>query len=102
MTTYWLNIISFYFVFKGTLLSVSPSFLSRINGLFHINERVLYVGEWIYGFFSLTAIGATNVGSIKAYFDKVKLTGIKKQMNNFIILLFKTEFTNKQIICQKI
>jgi len=45
--------------------------VSSISGLFHINERVLFVGEWLHGFFSLTAIGATNVGSIKAYFDKV-------------------------------
>ncbi|KPP68372.1 phosphatidylserine decarboxylase proenzyme-like, partial [Scleropages formosus] len=27
-------------------------------------------GEWTYGFFSLTAVGATNVGSIRIYFDK--------------------------------
>ncbi|KAI9991517.1 hypothetical protein PInf_019211 [Phytophthora infestans] len=28
------------------------------------NERVALLGEWEHGFFSLTAVGATNVGSI--------------------------------------
>jgi len=36
-----------------------------------LNERAVYVGEWEHGFFSMTAVGATNVGSIKVHSDKV-------------------------------
>lgn len=35
-----------------------------IPSLFVENERVALLGEWEHGFFSLTAVGATNVGSI--------------------------------------
>lgn len=38
-------------------------------GLFHLNERVAWLGQWQHGFFSLTAVGATNVGSIHAEFE---------------------------------
>ena len=55
--------------FSGDLIGVK--FANWIPGLFHINERVVYTGEWKHGFFSMTAVGATNVGSIKIYFDKV-------------------------------
>ncbi|RWS26638.1 phosphatidylserine decarboxylase proenzyme-like protein [Leptotrombidium deliense] len=56
--------------FPGKLLSVRPSFASWFPRLFTINERVAYVGEWMHGFFSLIAVGATNVGSIKVYCDE--------------------------------
>ncbi|RWS08849.1 phosphatidylserine decarboxylase proenzyme-like protein, partial [Dinothrombium tinctorium] len=55
--------------FPGKLLSVRPSFARWFPRLFTINERVAYIGEWMHGFFSLTAVGATNVGSIKVYCD---------------------------------
>jgi phosphatidylserine decarboxylase len=44
-----------------------------IPDLFTLNERAVYVGRWKHGFFSLTAVGATNVGSIHVYCDKVLL-----------------------------
>lgn len=56
--------------FHGELLSVNPRIASWIPGLFSMNERSIYLGEWEHGFFSYTAVGATNVGTIKVYFDK--------------------------------
>jgi phosphatidylserine decarboxylase len=37
-------------------------------------KRVSLNGEWKYGFFSLTSVGAYNVGSIKISFDPVPLS----------------------------
>eukprot|EP00096_Caligus_rogercresseyi_P007934 TRINITY_DN2610_c0_g1_i2.p1 TRINITY_DN2610_c0_g1~~TRINITY_DN2610_c0_g1_i2.p1 ORF type:complete len:134 (+),score=25.11 TRINITY_DN2610_c0_g1_i2:107-508(+) len=56
----------------GQLLSVNPDsyWVSRL----HSNERVIYLGEWEHGFFSLSAVGATNVGSIRCDFDPELLT----------------------------
>ncbi|KAL4609474.1 phosphatidylserine decarboxylase proenzyme, mitochondrial isoform X1 [Arapaima gigas] len=56
--------------FPGSLMSVNPGMARWIKELFCHNERVVLSGEWTYGFFSLTAVGATNVGSIRIYFDK--------------------------------
>lgn len=53
----------------GELLSVNPRMARWISGLFTLNERAVYVGEWTHGFFSMTAVGATNVGSIRVYED---------------------------------
>lgn len=55
--------------FPGELLSVNPSFAAWIENLFVLNERVAYVGNWKHGFLSMTAVGATNVGCVKVYFD---------------------------------
>ena len=43
---------------------------SDFPGLFHINERVAFIGSWEYGFFAMVAVGATNVGSIEVNFDE--------------------------------
>lgn len=56
--------------FPGRLLSVRPSLVKRMPKVLHINERVCYFGHWPHGFFSMTAVGATNVGSIKVNFDE--------------------------------
>lgn len=56
----------------GSLMSVNPGVARWIKELFCHNERVVLSGEWTHGFFSLTAVGATNVGSIRIYFDKVR------------------------------
>lgn len=43
--------------FHGELLSVSPKIAKWVPGLFCINERALYIGQWEHGFFSFTAVG---------------------------------------------
>jgi phosphatidylserine decarboxylase len=56
--------------FAGELYSVSPYLQRTLPGLFTLNERVVLLGRWRWGFFSFTPVGATNVGSIKINFDK--------------------------------
>lgn len=56
--------------FAGELYSVSPWIQSRLKDLFVLNERVVLLGRWRHGMFSMTPVGATNVGSIKIHFDK--------------------------------
>lgn len=52
--------------------------MSWIEDLFTLNERVAYFGRWAHGFFSMTAVGATNVGSVRVYFDeKLQTNSIK-------------------------
>jgi len=51
---------------------VNPGVVRWLQGLFNFNERALYVGNWKYGFFSVTAVGATLVGSINVHFDEVR------------------------------
>ncbi|XP_072314001.1 phosphatidylserine decarboxylase proenzyme, mitochondrial isoform X1 [Eucyclogobius newberryi] len=64
--------------FPGSLMSVSPGVAHWIKELFCLNERVALTGQWEHGFFSLTAVGATNVGSIRIYFDQELQTNIPK------------------------
>jgi len=52
---------------------VNPSIAKRLRGLFSMNERAVYFGKWRHGFFSLAAVGATNVGSINVYCDQVSI-----------------------------
>jgi phosphatidylserine decarboxylase len=56
--------------FAGELYSVSPYLQRTLPGLFTLNERVVLLGRWRWGFFSMTPVGATNVGSIIINFDK--------------------------------
>jgi len=55
--------------FPGALYSVNPSISCWLDNLFCVNERVTLMGEWMHGFFSYTAVGATMVGSIKLGWD---------------------------------
>ena len=66
--TNWVSQLRRHFV--GELYSVAPYFQSRLSNLFVLNERVALLGKWKYGFFSMTPVGATNVGSIRVHFDK--------------------------------
>ncbi|KAI1310156.1 phosphatidylserine decarboxylase-domain-containing protein [Xylaria venustula] len=56
--------------FAGELYSVSPYLQRTMPGLFTLNERIVLLGRWRWGFFSYIPVGATNVGSIKINFDK--------------------------------
>ncbi|VEU20936.1 DEKNAAC101832 [Brettanomyces naardenensis] len=62
--------------FAGELYSVAPYFQRTFNNLFVLNERVALLGYWTHGFFSMTPVGATNVGSIRVNFDKDLSTNI--------------------------
>ena len=57
----------------GELLSVAPWVVRQVPSLFALSERVLLAGYWEYGFFSLTAVGAYNVGSIEVDIDEVHM-----------------------------
>ncbi|CAB0017733.1 unnamed protein product [Nesidiocoris tenuis] len=70
--------------FSGELFSVNPLLTRWIPGLFAVNERVLYTGSWQHGFFSFTAVGATNVGSIVIYNDKSLQTNVNHMKKNEI------------------
>jgi len=56
--------------FAGELYSVSPYLQRTLPGLFTLNERVVLLGRWRWGFFSFVPVGATNVGSIIVNFDR--------------------------------
>uniref|UniRef100_A0A8B9C052 Phosphatidylserine decarboxylase n=1 Tax=Anser brachyrhynchus TaxID=132585 RepID=A0A8B9C052_9AVES len=53
-----------------SLMSVNPGVARWIKELFCHNERVVLAGDRKRGFFSLMAVGATNMGSICIYFDQ--------------------------------
>lgn len=65
--------------FPGDLYSVAPYFQKNMPNLFVLNERVALLGYWKYGFFSMTPVGATNVGSIRLNFDEQLVTNVKRK-----------------------
>ncbi|KAI8917190.1 phosphatidylserine decarboxylase-domain-containing protein [Powellomyces hirtus] len=65
--------------FSGELYSVSPLAVNMIKNLFVLNERVVLMGDWQYGFFSMIPVGATNVGSIKVDFDPELRTNLGRR-----------------------
>ena len=74
--TNWVTTTRRHFI--GQLYSVAPYFQKTFQNLFVLNERVALLGYWKYGFFSMTPVGATNVGSIKLNFDKDLLTNTNR------------------------
>jgi phosphatidylserine decarboxylase len=48
---------------------VRPSYIEKHKDVLKDNERVNILGEWVNGFFTISFIGALNVGSIKLLFD---------------------------------
>jgi phosphatidylserine decarboxylase len=70
--------------FPGELFSVNPKVVSWLKGVFNLNERVAYYGQWKYGFFSMTPVGATNVGSIKVYKDEELITNVRSKTDTII------------------
>ncbi|VDQ14142.1 unnamed protein product [Trichobilharzia regenti] len=62
------------------MLSVRPNLAGRLPGLYAINERVVYLGEWNHGLMSFTAVGAFGVGNIRVNIDPTLSTN-KKQHN---------------------
>jgi phosphatidylserine decarboxylase len=58
----------------GYLSPVKPSHVNKHKDVFKNNERVNIFGRWAQGFYFESAVGATNVGSIKLDFDEQVLT----------------------------
>lgn len=65
--------------FPGNLFPVNKVAARLIPSLFVENERVALLGDWTHGFFSLTAVGATNVGSIVVTSEPELRTNTKEQ-----------------------
>ncbi len=51
--------------FPGSLFPVAPKAARWLPQLHTMNERVVLSGDWAHGFFSMAAVGAMNVGSIR-------------------------------------
>jgi phosphatidylserine decarboxylase len=58
----------------GYLSPVKPSHVNVHKDVFKNNERVNIFGRWSQGFYFESAVGATNVGSVKLDFDEEVLT----------------------------
>jgi phosphatidylserine decarboxylase len=58
----------------GYLEPVDPRYLARHGDVLKSNERVNILGDWSQGFFAMSFVGATNVGSINLHFDESLVT----------------------------
>jgi phosphatidylserine decarboxylase len=61
----------------GYLEPVRPDYLEKHKDVLKDNERVNVLGEWCHGFFTISFIGALNVGSIKLLFDDQLSSNVK-------------------------
>jgi phosphatidylserine decarboxylase len=53
----------------GWLDPVKPAYVFKHKNVFKDNERVNLLGSWNHGFFSISFVGAMNVGSIQLHYD---------------------------------
>ncbi|KDO32457.1 hypothetical protein SPRG_02934 [Saprolegnia parasitica CBS 223.65] len=65
--------------FPGNLFPVNKFAVNLVPSLFTANERVALLGQWKHGFYSLTAVGATNVGSIGIDLEPDLVTNLGSQ-----------------------
>lgn len=65
----------------GEMLSVKFRLLDKVSKLFTLNERVALMGQWKYGFMSMTAVAATNVGNI--HIDSASDRGVQRTFLSF-------------------
>jgi phosphatidylserine decarboxylase len=63
---------------------VRPDYVNKHKDVFKENERVSVLGQWHYGFFSMSFIGALNVGSICLLFDDALKTNLKSPKDLYI------------------
>ena len=68
----------------GYLELVRPSYIEKHKDVLKENERVNLLGEWKHGFFALSFIGATAVGSIKVHFDDVLKTNVSNPLEPYV------------------
>jgi phosphatidylserine decarboxylase len=68
----------------GYLEPVDPRYLKKHRDVLKNNERVNLFGDWQFGFFAVSFVGATNVGSIKIHFDDVLKTNVANPDYPFI------------------
>lgn len=94
-------VVSFRRHFPGELLSVCPSIAAWIKDLFVLNERVCYVGQWEKGFISMTAVGATNVGSVVVPFDSELKTNTMLSPRGSYQSFYDQYFENNNITKRK-
>lgn len=64
----------------GYLEPVRPAYIEKHKDVLKDNERVSLLGEWKHGLFTMSFIGALNVGSIKLNFDDELKTNIRRPM----------------------
>ena len=66
---------------------MAPWAAKKMPGLFTLNERTVLLGNWIHGFFSFTAVGAFNVGSIALSMEEVTCTVLVSRYISLTVIL---------------